>query len=106
MRHPQNSATTWSDVISQDDLVEYHELKTQRDLLDKEVSERRQAIIQRIQAGAPVEPGAFRAAVRYVDMKLFSSEKLEKAIGTAAVNDLKQRIESTHRVELRITKGA
>jgi hypothetical protein len=89
--------------ISQAELAEYHALMTQKKQVERALEVRRAALIERINDGASIEPGQFRAEVRSYTQQRLTAEALEEILGPAEVEALKSQVTPTFRTELRVS---
>ncbi len=92
------------DVVTQDELGEYHGLKRQKDRLDEEIKARRASIIRRLEDGASIVPGFFDAEVRSYPQRKLTAEKLEEVLGYDEVEKLKCMVTPTPCTQLWVTR--
>ncbi|MHB1561587.1 MAG: hypothetical protein ACYC61_29410 [Isosphaeraceae bacterium] len=89
--------------ITQEDLRTYAELRARQARLDKDIRARRAKLIRRLAADAPIERGAYRAELRSCSQRLLTPTRLAEILNDDEIEDLRERVEPTHRLELRVT---
>jgi hypothetical protein len=93
-----------ADVVTQDELREYHDLRRQKDRLEEEIEERRLSIIRRLEDGASILPGFFDAEISAYLQRRLTADTLEEVLGPEEVERLKGMVAPTRRIQLRVTQ--
>jgi hypothetical protein len=82
--------------ITQNILKDYWELGKLADKIDAALKERKEAIVQALQAGLPVEEGTLTATLADNSKRNVSwKDELEKVVGAAKVNAILESTEPT-----------
>jgi hypothetical protein len=102
-RNPQPSLTS-PDIITQAELAKYHAGRTRLKQLEEELEAQRQDLIQRLDDGAPIEPGQFRAEVRKFTQRPITAKSLGQVLSPDELERLKNLIPPTHRAYLHVTQ--
>ncbi len=89
--------------LTQEDLRTYAELRAQQTRLADEIRARRAELMRRLAADAPIEPGAYHANLRSYSQRLLTKTRLTEILSEDEIEDLRDRVEPTQRLELRVT---
>jgi hypothetical protein len=92
------------DIVTQDELGEYRGLKDEVARLNEEIEERRSSMIERLDAGAAIEPGFFHATVSHRKQRMLTAPKLEEILPRAEVERLKSLVTPTYSTHLRVSQ--
>jgi len=74
--------------ITQAELVEYRRLRKRLEVLEEDVSDRRQSLVDRLRRGAAVESGRWIPRLHRQEARHFSAEVVEEAFGVEAMREV------------------
>jgi hypothetical protein len=89
--------------ITQVELCEYHALRAEQARRSEELKARRAALIRRLADGVPIEEGPYRARIHACQARVLSTPKLLEILPEDEVEELRNRVTPSPRVELLVT---
>ena len=89
--------------ITQAELCEYHALKAEQARRSEEIGDERAALIRRLADGEPIEEGPYRARIHACQARVLSTPKLLEILPEDEVEELRNRVTPSPRVELLVT---
>ncbi len=84
-------------------MCEYHALKAEQARRSEEIGARRAALIRRLADGVPIEEGPYRARIHACQARVLSTPKLLEILPEDEVEELRNRVTPSPRVELLVT---
>lgn len=87
-------------AITQELLREYKKLHAEEARLRSKIKRLREELLQKLEDGADVEPGALTVEARHVPVRILSAPKLIPLLGAARVEELRQAVQPTVQVWL------
>jgi len=87
-------------IITQAELAQLGELRRQKTEVGHRLTDLRNEIREKLDCGAPVQPGRLTAELRTTESRTFGYDKLVAILGERVTDDLRNRIERTRTTQV------